>query len=959
MGNPILDVVLGLVLIYLVLSLLSMKLQETLDGLVFKGRVRNLHRLVCEAVGGDTTLRNRVMQSPLIFALYQGDTAKGHTWWRSSGPSRIPPDLFARAILGELNGGNQPSAKFATPTAFLGGADHKTGNARVWATMDALVVGQEASWPGFEKAIADWFRKIGDRSDGWFKRRAQIWSLVMGALVAMALNADSFNLARVLSTDGQVREALADLARRVDAQHEQSNSEASTKVVQTPAAQPATVRVGDDLADAMRRTSALAKGHTAFGSFAILQEKFPPVCEPFEKYVLTAPPATVEKERRSQTPSATPPEKAASASVATNWWLRVLMNVRSDVTTAHLPCDLDDKTAVCSAPSNRSSNGDALRASQTYHQATRCLQSYDSWLVNASVLSGADADTTRDLRASLRLAVADLEELDGNQRVLVSLRRSFLNDPQAFKDCAADSSSRAAFDACLVRETAQSVRLPLLFLDSTLKPQFCRVETPANASSGVEPGNAKPDSRAEPHFPCGGDLAQADPALGLESMWTIPIQPNWFARWGLWLAGILVTTMFVALGAPFWFDVLGRVVRLRAAGDPPAPSADSKKEGTPSTPVAGSSPAPRVDASAPGTGPFADSRNRFEDGLVTRDVIALQQARGVPATGRLDQPTRAAILAFTVTRQPPGTEELSRELYYQIVGRDAVQVGAVVPQGRLVLGRADDKVPAVAAALMKLDEFSGRIAPTETVFSNEVRALAVLYEYKKEMAAQIKANAGGTVFDNTLQIVTTSRSSAASLDEMDPAAVAEVLGNAGPPFDRETSPWLDWALGEQGQVALGAKSIAASNARVCEYLKVASPGSESAGDTTPWCGAFAAWCLNRHADTLAAGDAMRTTLIPSPAPANWPLRAASWADWGKPIAQVGNQPDWTKAQRGDIVLFKPASTASGSSSGHVAFFLAVDTGGGRVVVIGGDQTASPRVIIESFPISDVVNVLRA
>jgi hypothetical protein len=46
--------------------------------------------------------------------------------------------------------------------------------------------------------------------------------------------------------------------------------------------------------------------------------------------------------------------------------------------------------------------------------------------------------------------------------------------------------------------------------------------------------------------------------------------------WFRWLVrkipGLLVTTFAVALGAPFWFDVLNKVSNIRAAGKPPAPT---------------------------------------------------------------------------------------------------------------------------------------------------------------------------------------------------------------------------------------------------------------------------------------------------------------------------------------------------------------------------------------------------
>jgi hypothetical protein len=54
-------------------------------------------------------------------------------------------------------------------------------------------------------------------------------------------------------------------------------------------------------------------------------------------------------------------------------------------------------------------------------------------------------------------------------------------------------------------------------------------------------------------------------------------QPAWSRSWLLWLVfkllGCLMTALAVSLGAPFWFDLLGRLVNLRATGAKPGKAA--------------------------------------------------------------------------------------------------------------------------------------------------------------------------------------------------------------------------------------------------------------------------------------------------------------------------------------------------------------------------------------------------
>ena len=44
------------------------------------------------------------------------------------------------------------------------------------------------------------------------------------------------------------------------------------------------------------------------------------------------------------------------------------------------------------------------------------------------------------------------------------------------------------------------------------------------------------------------------------------------------IVGILLTTIAVSLGAPFWFDMLNKLVNLRSTGVKPKKSEDKEKE---------------------------------------------------------------------------------------------------------------------------------------------------------------------------------------------------------------------------------------------------------------------------------------------------------------------------------------------------------------------------------------------
>jgi hypothetical protein len=73
----------------------------------------------------------------------------------------------------------------------------------------------------------------------------------------------------------------------------------------------------------------------------------------------------------------------------------------------------------------------------------------------------------------------------------------------------------------------------------------------------------------ELNLPLGWSCTEEDPRKA----------PKGFLAWLLKILGLMITTIAVSLGAPFWFDVLNKMVSLRSAGKVPETSAEKKKPG--------------------------------------------------------------------------------------------------------------------------------------------------------------------------------------------------------------------------------------------------------------------------------------------------------------------------------------------------------------------------------------------
>lgn len=123
---------------------------------------------------------------------------------------------------------------------------------------------------------------------------------------------------------------------------------------------------------------------------------------------------------------------------------------------------------------------------------------------------------------------------------------------------------------------------------------------------------------------------------------------NGLLNWGVALAGWFITAVGITLGAPFWFDVLSKAVKVRGSGA----KADDKSAVDSGKAGAGTSSSTLTSA---GTGDIKqtaasdDAQNDAERRLTEQEIGAIQRALEMDATkqsGRLDLRTRERIAAW-------------------------------------------------------------------------------------------------------------------------------------------------------------------------------------------------------------------------------------------------------------------------------------------------------------------------
>lgn len=151
-----------------------------------------------------------------------------------------------------------------------------------------------------------------------------------------------------------------------------------------------------------------------------------------------------------------------------------------------------------------------------------------------------------------------------------------------------------------------------------------------------------------------------------------------------------------------------------------------------------------------------------------------------------------------------------------------------------------------------------------------------------------------------------------------------------PSVKQGEAPWFDVAEEEEKA------GIAEPDPRILTYFELTDFRPLPTSTDTPWCGAFAAFCMAQ------SGSAAAKAAIPAGS-----AQAAKWKGWGTQLPlKSDNIPP------GAVVMLSPGEGTGGS--GHVAFFVGYAPDGKTVELLGGNQ--SNRVKRSHFPVSQIAAI---
>jgi hypothetical protein len=190
-NSAILDVAIGVVLVYLLLALLCSIMVELFSSLM-KQRSKTLKLGLQALLDGEGDANTAVLLShPLIRSL-------------GKSPSYIPARRFASALLavGSINF-NAEAKKIATTIP----QDSHLGK-QLSSLAEAAGHDMERLRDGIER----WFDESMDRVGGWYKRWSQLVVGAIALIIVVVLNADTLTLVNALQTDPKLREQVVQAA---------------------------------------------------------------------------------------------------------------------------------------------------------------------------------------------------------------------------------------------------------------------------------------------------------------------------------------------------------------------------------------------------------------------------------------------------------------------------------------------------------------------------------------------------------------------------------------------------------------------------------------------------------------------------------------------------------------------------------------------------------------------------
>lgn len=205
-NSTILDVVIGLIFVYLLLAILCTAANELVAAftrrrgeMLRKGIMQLLYNQPTKNNGGTDGFLQEFYKHPLITSIMHD----------ANHPAYLSPRIFTTVVTDVLTAAKLGTVEFAD----LKASARELPEGNVKKSVLALVQRSDNKLEDAQEAIEGWFNDAMDRVSGWYKRRTQIWTIIIAVLLTVVANADTTHIAQRLWTDPVLRSAVVEEAK--------------------------------------------------------------------------------------------------------------------------------------------------------------------------------------------------------------------------------------------------------------------------------------------------------------------------------------------------------------------------------------------------------------------------------------------------------------------------------------------------------------------------------------------------------------------------------------------------------------------------------------------------------------------------------------------------------------------------------------------------------------------------
>jgi len=564
MDTRMLDVVIGLVLVFAITSLLVSAWQEALASWN-NGRGENLRLAIASLLGDDGAAADRLLDHPLLKSMAMERPGKTQRL-----PSYIASDVFVNALLAQLSSDYTGGLRPATPADLVAHLQQKLPPAQqpFGRSLAALASGAEQDWSAYESRLAAWFNAVSERSIGWFKRGTQMQMFLAGLAVAAAMNINPILITDALWRDAALRKSVVAQAEVAVAAYQNETGQLTPK----PSSSIATAATLQ-LAPTRQATLDLIQGL-----------------------------------RRTLNADGSPGPSQALDLLRSSYEMKDLLNPERPAGMAELQQKLRHLKEQW-----EDSN---LKQDQATRKQIKALEDSLAALAPTPAAAAPSSPLTVPCASSGGTNAPSAEDLN------LCAKQQMLKD-------------------------LEGLGLPLGWGHAglpSLLPTRCNGGTPDHTPQA-------------PNCSLSQTMGEA----------------AWWGNLLLALLGWLLTAMAVTLGAPFWFDLLGKLVKIRGAGSNPDEAAKADPASPAANTLAKASPTAAANPSAAEQEASNDAMNEAEKGLTPNEIGSIQKRLSMAASdisSRLDIKTRDAIKAWQEQSFGQGSGILSEQQIQQLLRAD-------------------------------------------------------------------------------------------------------------------------------------------------------------------------------------------------------------------------------------------------------------------------------------------------